>query len=78
MSGTGELTRPMMEKVRSAAFDMLLSRCGSMAGLPEGSSWLDLFAGTAFLARNALAASPSTCVKLISTVSGRAGLLLVE
>ena len=35
----------MMEKVRAAVFNMLLSRCGDMLRLPEQAAWLDLFAG---------------------------------
>lgn len=47
LSGRGDTTRPMMEKVRAAAFDMLQAKCGSVARLPEGANWLDLFAGEA-------------------------------
>jgi len=45
LSGMGETTRPMMEKVKAAVFSMLLSRCGGLLRLPEDSKWLDLFAG---------------------------------
>ena len=38
----------MMEKVRAAVFDMLLNLSGNMARLPQGSRWLDLFAGMIF------------------------------
>lgn len=48
LSGRGDTTRPMMEKVRAAAFNMLQSRCGDMLRLPEESTWLDLFAGDTF------------------------------
>ena len=48
LSGRGDTTRPMMEKVRAAAFNMLQSRCGDMLRLPGESMWLDLFAGNAF------------------------------
>jgi len=44
-SQVGDLTRPMMEKVRGAVFNALISRLGGH-GLPEGTRWLDLFAGT--------------------------------
>ena len=36
----------MMEKVRSAVFNMLQSLSGLGNQLPPGSRWLDLFAGT--------------------------------
>jgi 16S rRNA (guanine(966)-N(2))-methyltransferase RsmD len=41
----GDLTRPMMEKVRGAVFNALISRLGGHA-LPSDTRWLDLFAGT--------------------------------
>ena len=47
LSGAGETTRPMMDKVRAALFDALAA--GGPAGpgrLPPASTWLDLFAGT--------------------------------
>jgi 16S rRNA (guanine(966)-N(2))-methyltransferase RsmD len=47
VSGAGETTRPMMDKVRAALFDAL--GAGGPAGpgrLPPTSTWLDLFAGT--------------------------------
>ena len=36
----------MMEKVRSAVFNMLQSLSGLGNQLPPGSRWLDLYAGT--------------------------------
>lgn len=33
-------------QVRAAVFSMIHSRTGSVTRLPEGSRWLDLFAGT--------------------------------
>jgi len=44
-SQVGDLTRPMMEKVRGAMFDAFISRLGGR-GLPAEGRWLDLFAGT--------------------------------
>ena len=57
MSGKGQLTRPMMERVRAATFDMLLSYSGSVARLPQGSRWLDLFAGTTLVRKGVLVCS---------------------
>ena len=55
LSSRGENTRPMMEKVRAALFDMLLSRSPAGAGrMPAGSTWLDLFAGTGSVGLEAL------------------------
>ena len=55
LSSKGENTRPMMEKVRAALFDMLLSRSPAGAGrMPAGSAWLDLFAGTGSVGLEAL------------------------
>lgn len=54
LSSRGEQTRPMMEKVRAALFDSILSRVGGGAQLPEGSRWLDLFAGTGSVGLEAL------------------------
>lgn len=45
VSGKGESTRPMMEKVRAAVFDMLLAHTTGTNMLPAESRWLDLFAG---------------------------------
>eukprot|EP00879_Flechtneria_rotunda_P011571 GHRR01012086.1.p1 GENE.GHRR01012086.1~~GHRR01012086.1.p1 ORF type:complete len:507 (+),score=153.42 GHRR01012086.1:580-2100(+) len=39
-------TRPMMEKVRQAIFNMIQSQAGSVNCLPRTARWLDLFAGT--------------------------------
>jgi 16S rRNA (guanine(966)-N(2))-methyltransferase RsmD len=38
--------RPMMEKVRSAVFNLLSARFGGGALMPEGTRWLDMFGGT--------------------------------
>ena len=39
--------RPMMERVRGAAMDMLVARVAKSArGFPTGSRWLDLYSGT--------------------------------
>ena len=46
VSPPGEGTRPMMEKVRGAIFNMVASMAGSQPLLPPGTRWLDLFAGT--------------------------------
>jgi len=60
LSSKGENTRPMMEKVRAALFDMLLSRSPAGAGrMPAGSSWLDLFAGTGSVGLEALSRGAS-------------------
>ena len=45
-SGKGQQTRPMMGKVRSALFDMLLSLSSpNGAQFPAATRWLDLYAG---------------------------------
>jgi 16S rRNA (guanine(966)-N(2))-methyltransferase RsmD len=54
VSSRGAQTRPMMEKVRAAVFDMVQSQAGSVGGLPPGSRWLDLFAGTGSVGLEAL------------------------
>ncbi|GBF95605.1 hypothetical protein Rsub_08587 [Raphidocelis subcapitata] len=54
VSSRGAQTRPMMEKVRAAVFDMVQSQAGSVGGLPQGSRWLDLFAGTGSVGLEAL------------------------
>ena len=55
LSGRGETTRPMMEKVRAALFDMLLSHSAAGTGtFPPDSTWLDLFAGTGSVGLEAL------------------------
>ena len=53
-SPQGELTRPMMEKVRGAVFSMIGSLYGTSGGLPEETRWLDLFAGTGAVGIEAL------------------------
>lgn len=53
-SARGAQTRPMMEKVRAAIFDMVQSQAGSVGGLPRGCRWLDLFAGTGSVGLEAL------------------------
>jgi 16S rRNA (guanine(966)-N(2))-methyltransferase RsmD len=54
VSARGAQTRPMMEKVRAAIFDMVQAQAGSVGGLPSGSRWLDLFAGTGSVGLEAL------------------------
>jgi 16S rRNA (guanine(966)-N(2))-methyltransferase RsmD len=56
LSSRGETTRPMMAKVRGAAFSMIaaLSGAGSATALPSTSRWLDLFAGTGSIGIEAL------------------------
>ena len=54
LSARGAQTRPMMEKVRAAIFDMVQSQAGSVGGLPHGARWLDLFAGTGSVGLEAL------------------------
>ncbi|KAL6762016.1 hypothetical protein V8C86DRAFT_746905 [Haematococcus lacustris] len=54
LSSQGAQTRPMMEKVRAAIFNMILSRAGSGAQLPPDARWLDLFAGTGSVGLEAL------------------------
>lgn len=56
LSSRGETTRPMMAKVRGAAFSMIaaLSGAGSATALPPTSRWLDLFAGTGSIGIEAL------------------------
>ena len=41
----------MMEMVRGAVFSMIQSQLGCGNCLPEGTRWLDLFAGTGALHR---------------------------
>ncbi|KAK9824691.1 hypothetical protein WJX72_012442 [[Myrmecia] bisecta] len=53
-SSRGEQTRPMMEKVRGAVFDMLLSHAGGTGQFPANARWLDLFAGTGSVGIEAL------------------------
>ena len=53
-SPQGDQTRPMMEMVRGAVFNMIASLHNSPGGLPEGTRWLDLFAGTGAVGIEAL------------------------
>uniref|UniRef100_A0A1D2A256 Uncharacterized protein n=2 Tax=Auxenochlorella protothecoides TaxID=3075 RepID=A0A1D2A256_AUXPR len=50
----GDATRPMMGRVRGAAFDMLAALAGTPGRLAPGSTWLDLFAGTGAVGLEAL------------------------
>lgn len=52
LSSQGENTRPMMEKVRGAVFNMITSAAGGQ--FPEETRWLDLFAGTGAIGIEAL------------------------
>lgn len=54
LSPQGDQTRPMMEMVRGAVFNMIMSMHGCTGGMPEGSRWLDLFAGTGAVGLEAL------------------------
>lgn len=54
ISPQGDQTRPMMEMVRGAVFDMINALEGGSGQLPEGSRWLDLFAGTGAVGIEAL------------------------
>ena len=56
LSGDADTTRPMMEMVRQAVFNMLLARGEgpSHLDLPPDSTWLDLFAGTGAVGLEAL------------------------
>jgi 16S rRNA (guanine(966)-N(2))-methyltransferase RsmD len=72
LSGAGETTRPMMDKVRAAVFDALSA--GGPAGpgrLPASASWLDLFAGTGAVGLEALSrgAAAATFVEMDPWVS---------
>ncbi len=54
-SPAGDQTRPMMEMVRGAAFNMIAALRGcAAASLPEDARWLDLFAGTGAVGIEAL------------------------
>jgi len=46
LSPQGDQTRPMMEMVRGAVYSMITGMHGTPGSLPDGSRWLDLFAGT--------------------------------
>jgi len=72
LSGAGETTRPMMDKVRAAVFDALSA--GGAAGpgrLPPGCTWLDLYAGTGAVGLEALSrgAGGATFVEMDPWVS---------
>ncbi|GAX74685.1 hypothetical protein CEUSTIGMA_g2133.t1 [Chlamydomonas eustigma] len=54
LSSQGPQTRPMMEKVRQAIFNMLQSQAGTVNCLPAEARWLDLFAGTGSVGLEAL------------------------
>ena len=54
LSPQGDQTRPMMEMVRGAVFSMIASLHGCPGGMPEGTRWLDLFAGTGAVGIEAL------------------------
>lgn len=54
LSPQGDQTRPMMEMVRNAVFNMIASLYGLPGTLPEGTRWLDLFAGTGAIGIEAL------------------------
>jgi 16S rRNA G966 N2-methylase RsmD len=45
VSFRGSQTRPMMEKVRQAIFNMIQNQAGTVNCLPKSARWLDLFAG---------------------------------
>jgi len=53
--------RPMMGKVRSAVFSMLLSRIGGSSEFPSHCRWLDLFAGTGSVGIEALSRGCGVC-----------------
>ncbi|KAL3145816.1 hypothetical protein ABBQ38_015190 [Trebouxia sp. C0009 RCD-2024] len=61
VSPPGEGTRPMMEKVRGAVFNMVASMAGSQPLLPPGTRWLDLFAGTGAVGLEALSRGCQEC-----------------
>jgi len=54
LSPQGDVVRPMMEMVKAAVFSMIQARLGGAPQLPEGSRWLDLFAGTGNIGLEAL------------------------
>ena len=72
LSGDAETTRPMMEMVRQAVFNMLLAQSDgpSHVELPPDSTWLDLFAGTGAVGLEALSrgCSQASFVELDSWV----------
>ena len=61
LSSQGQQTRPMMEKVRQAIFNMIQSQAGTVNCLPTGSRWLDLFAGTGSVGLEALSRGCREC-----------------
>ena len=70
LSGKGETTRPMMEKVRGAVFDMLLAHTTGTNVLPAGSRWLDLFAGALLLFMQAALMTAFACMCMLIMVWG--------
>ena len=60
-SSQGEQTRPMMEKVRQAIFNLIQSQASSVSSLPAGSRWLDLFAGTGSVGLEAMSRGCGEC-----------------
>ncbi|GIL84374.1 hypothetical protein Vretimale_15973 [Volvox reticuliferus] len=60
-SSQGATTRPMMEKVRQAIFNMVQAQAGSGVGLPETARWLDFFAGTGSVGLEALSRGCREC-----------------
>ncbi|GLI66162.1 hypothetical protein VaNZ11_009922 [Volvox africanus] len=60
-SSQGATTRPMMEKVRQAIFNMVQAQAGSSGGLPETARWLDFFAGTGSVGLEALSRGCRDC-----------------
>mmetsp|Transcript_4862 Transcript_4862/g.16821 ORF Transcript_4862/g.16821 Transcript_4862/m.16821 type:complete len:450 (+) Transcript_4862:1568-2917(+) len=67
-SPTSQATRPMMAVVKGAVFNQLLAWLGTGSSLrfPEGSRWLDLYAGTGNVAIEAMSrgCAASTMVEL--------------
>ena len=59
----------MMEKVRSAVFNMLQSLSGLGNQLPPGSRWLDLFAGTGGC-QSKLLLPGGSCTRCVLSSSG--------
>lgn len=51
----------MMEMVRNAVFNMVMSLYGCSSGLPEDTRWLDLFAGTGAVGIEALSRGVGEC-----------------
>ncbi|KAG2443918.1 hypothetical protein HXX76_002258 [Chlamydomonas incerta] len=60
-SSKGAMTRPMMEKVRQAIFNMIQAQAGSGGGLPVTARWLDFFAGTGSVGLEALSRGCREC-----------------